>query len=165
MPLFHMGNPQNFVGTFATGHCLFPCKNVVVPSVRLTCAEYESQALARTPEYRIMGDIWNMESFPSGKKFAYEKELNPLIPIIQMSGLVGGGGSSGGPVFNTNQELVGMLVMGADGFEIAIHVSMLKQFLKDAAENSKIGHDDEAGSSKKPKTGSSKKLQRWGHNI
>eukprot|EP00257_Ricinus_communis_P006392 XP_002521650.2 uncharacterized protein LOC8268703 isoform X2 [Ricinus communis] len=62
----------------------------------------------------------------------------------------------GGPVFNSKGEIVGMVALGANGFQIAIHVSLLKHFLKEREENMQSGNiksgvasDDKGGRLKK----------------
>ncbi|KAH9611328.1 hypothetical protein KSS87_005422, partial [Heliosperma pusillum] len=88
-----------------------------------TYLKYDSNALANTPPYRTMGDLWNSKYFYTEAELdrlqrrpkvdrIFEQNLQPLLPIIQSSGLVGGGDTSGAPMFNLHGELVGMLVLG-----------------------------------------------------
>ncbi|XP_015576305.2 probable periplasmic serine endoprotease DegP-like isoform X1 [Ricinus communis] len=158
--LLHVGHPANFVGSFLIGKAAFQCVNdVVLPTGTQICQNYQSTALHNTPRYRVMGDIWNIDDFkkhPSNVSFSFEKSLHPLIPVIQICGLVCGEGCSGGPVFNSKGEIVGMVALGANGFQIAIHVSLLKHFLKEREENMQSGNiksgvasDDKGGRLKK----------------
>lgn len=129
--LLHIGHPNNFVGSFLTGKIAFECKgNIEIPMTNLTCKSYTPSALETTPEYRIMGDIWNMHVFVDPRSFTYEKNLHPFVPVIQMCGFICGEGCSGGPVFNVRGEVVGMVAMSANGYEIAIHVAILRETLR-----------------------------------
>ncbi|GFP92135.1 hypothetical protein PHJA_001357600 [Phtheirospermum japonicum] len=59
----------------------------------------------------------------------------------------------GGPLFNDRGEIVGMVVLGLDGYDIAIHVAMLEHFMKEM-ENTRrdvILDDDKIGCSKRQK--------------
>ncbi|KAL6584613.1 hypothetical protein OROMI_003902 [Orobanche minor] len=63
-----------------------------------------------------------------------QKHLNAHIPIIQCAGFLCRHGCSGGPVFNSHGKVVGMLVGDFDACQIAIHVTMLKDFVKEFVE-------------------------------
>lgn len=61
-----------------------------------------------------------------------QKSLVPSVPIVQCNGINAGPGCSGGPLFNLEGKIVGMLVGRVDGYDIAIHVTALKMFFSDA---------------------------------
>ncbi|XP_015064958.1 uncharacterized protein LOC107010226 isoform X2 [Solanum pennellii] len=161
--LLHIGHPYNFVGSFLTGKIAFECKgNIEIPRTNLTCKSYTPSALETTPEYRIMGDIWNRHVFVDPRSFTYEKNLHPFVPVIQMCGFICGEGCSGGPVFNVRGEVVGMVAMSANGYEIAIHVAILRETLRLFKEQH--SDDDENGKRKaiphpKIQAGDSKKFK------
>lgn len=160
--LLHIGHPNNFVGSFLTGKIAFECKgNIEIPTTNLTCKSYTPTALETTPEYRIMGDIWNRHVFVDPRSFTYEKNLHPFVPVIQMYGFICGEGCSGGPVFNFRGEVVGMVAMSANGYEIAIHVAILRETVRLFKEQHS---DDEDGKRKaipdpKFQAGDSKKFK------
>ncbi|KAH0718290.1 hypothetical protein KY285_014321 [Solanum tuberosum] len=160
--LLHIGHPNNFVGSFLTGKIAFECEgNIEIPTTNLTCKSYTPTALETTPEYRIMGDIWNRHVFVDPRSFTYEKNLHPFVPVIQMYGFVCGEGCSGGPVFNFRGEVVGMVAMSANGYEIAIHVAILRETVRLFKEQHS---DDEDGKRKaipdpKFQAGDSKKFK------
>lgn len=121
------------------GRAAYPCVNTFQPfSYNETCGTYVSTILKTTPCYRIIGHVINQaylrEASELDSKFL--KELHPLIPIIQCANFVCEGGCSGGPVFNTQGKVIGMLVMGLDDCSISIHVTLLKEFVKLAAQDS-----------------------------
>ncbi|OIT06041.1 PREDICTED: uncharacterized protein LOC109207750 [Nicotiana attenuata] len=130
--LLHIGNPDNFVGSFLVGKVAFGCvDDIEIPIGSVTCRTYAPTAMETPPKFRIMGDVWNehvLGNSSVGKSF--EKNLHPCTPIIQMYGLICGEGSSGGPVFNVKGEVVGMVSGSASGYEYAIHVAMLREILK-----------------------------------
>ncbi|XP_043812056.1 uncharacterized protein LOC110613158 [Manihot esculenta] len=135
-------HPYSFVGSFLVGKVAFQCvDDVVLPTGTQTCQTYLSTALQSIPRYRIIGDVWNshvFENFETNVKWTFEKSLHPLVPLIQIYGFVFGESSSGGPVFNTEGEIMGMLSMGSGGFDIAIHVSLLRQVMREKEEHLNI---------------------------
>lgn len=77
--------------------------------------------------------MWNSSYFDVCKppRITILKNLIARIPIIQCAGLLCQDGCSRGPIFNTQGKLVGMMVGETDDGQIAIHVSLLKRFVKD----------------------------------
>lgn len=131
--LFHIGHPHNFVGSFLTGRAAYPCfENVILPNDSSTCEEYTCDPLSLTPRYRIMGHIWNDDVFGKldDEEFEFERNLHPRIPIIQCAGMSCEDGCLGGPVFNDRGKIVGMMVAEVHGYQIAIHVTLLRLFVQ-----------------------------------
>lgn len=56
--------------------------------------------------------------------------------MSKCNGINAGPGCSGGPLFNMEGKIVGMLVGRVDGYDIAIHVAALKMFFTDATKPS-----------------------------
>ncbi|KAL9242996.1 hypothetical protein vseg_016938 [Gypsophila vaccaria] len=134
-----LGHPYHHVGSGMFGRVAYPCpKTASFSTIRAkTCETYKSREWKRTPKYRIMGHFWNEDVIERAENDAvnprdvsFEKRLYAQLPMIQMTGLVGGYGASGGPIFNLKKQIVGMYVMNQDGHEIGIHVSALKMFRK-----------------------------------
>ncbi|XP_050237533.1 uncharacterized protein LOC126687162 [Mercurialis annua] len=132
--VLHIGHSGNFVGSFLVGKVVFPC--VRVPLDNQICRNYICTALDITPRYRIMGHIWNTDVLMKVDQhnYAFEGQLHPQIPVIQIRGLGFTNSCSGGPVFNTKGEIVGMMSMGYMDFEIAIHSSLFQQVLSEIVE-------------------------------
>lgn len=131
-PLLHIGNPCNFGGSYLIGRACFPCvADVSPPRGNETCGRFDSTAMIKTPRYRVMGHVWNSEYFSSHEHstFPFEKSLTPSVPIIQCNGINARPGCSGGPVFNMEGKIVGMLIAGVDDFDIVTHVSALRMYL------------------------------------
>ncbi|VFQ59407.1 unnamed protein product [Cuscuta campestris] len=131
--LFHIGHPHNFIGSFLTGRAAYSCvESVILPSDSCTCAKYACDPLDSTPRYRIMCHIWNDEVFAQfhGKEFQFEKNLHPHVPIIKCAGLSCEDGCLGGPVFNDRGKIVGMMVAQVHGYQISIHVTLLRFFVQ-----------------------------------
>ncbi|KAK1362890.1 hypothetical protein POM88_038451 [Heracleum sosnowskyi] len=134
-PLLHIGHPFDFVGSYLIGRACFSCvENVISPRNSENCGSYDSKACKQTPEYRVMGHMWNRAYFSRNQdlSFSFEKSLVPSVPIVQCNGINARPGSSGGPLFNMEGKVAGMLVGKVDGFDIAIHVAALKMFFTDA---------------------------------
>ncbi|KAF5751204.1 hypothetical protein HS088_TW02G00214 [Tripterygium wilfordii] len=112
------------------GHVSYRCvEDVFIPTDHQTCSQYDSTALTRTLNYRVMGDIWNVNVFrrllAAQVKLEHAKNLHPLVPVIQCSSFVSG---PSGSVFNG--EVVGMMVLVSEGYDIAVHVTLLREFMK-----------------------------------
>lgn len=137
--LLYIGHSRNLVGSYLIGRACFPCiADVIPPKNSETCGEYDPTARKKTPEYRVMGHVWNTEYFTRNRDVSspFEKSLVPTVPIIQCNGFNTGPGCSGGPIFNMKGKVVGMLIAGLDGYDIAIHVAALKMFFSDATKPS-----------------------------
>lgn len=75
-----------------------------------------------TPQYRVLGDIWV-------RGCSSAKEFDPNIPLIQMYNFAYiTHGREGGPLFNAEGYIVGMMMGQYCDYDIAIHVSLLKAF-------------------------------------
>ncbi|KAL8118664.1 uncharacterized protein LOC141661349 [Apium graveolens] len=149
-PLLHIGHIYEFVGSYLIGRACFSCvKDVIPPKNNETCGTYDSKAFKQTPEYRVMGHMWNSAYFTRNERlsFSFEKSLVPTVPIIQCNGINAGPGCSGGPLFDLEGKVAGMLVGSVDGYDIAVHVAALKMFYNDATQPS--GSED---TSKKQRT-------------
>jgi len=134
-----MGHSTGLAWSAFVGRAAYPCVNTFQPfSNNETCGTYVSTILKTTPRYRIMGHVINEAYLQEADKVEYKflQDLHPLIPIIQCANLMCEGGCSGGPVFNTQGKVVGMLVMGIHDCSISIHVALLKEFVKLAAQDS-----------------------------
>ncbi|XP_050237532.1 uncharacterized protein LOC126687161 [Mercurialis annua] len=156
--VLHMGHPGNFVGSLTVGTVVFPCvDNVHVPLDNQKCENYTCTALNITPQYRIMGNIWNSGVWVGAdlEDYVFERQLHPQTPIIQIYGLGFRDGCLGGPVFNIRGEIVGMMSMSHLNFEIAIHGSLLRQVLSEIEEKKEGGDNkqdkSQAGCSKRRK--------------
>lgn len=140
--LYHIGHPHSFVGSCLIGNAAYSCsESAIIPKDSRTCEEFVCDPLSSTSEYRIMGHVFNRDVFakPGRQVDEYEKELHPLVPIIQFSGLCCEDGCSGGPVFNDRKQIVGLLIGRVDGFEIAVHVTLLRFFVQDYLQQQSIG--------------------------
>ncbi|KAK9704862.1 hypothetical protein RND81_07G017800 [Saponaria officinalis] len=128
-----IGHPNDCVGSGVVGQVVYPCTadaNFAYDDFH-TCDTYMCDSMMYTPDYRIMGHFWNYQYLRSVKPPPiFEKNLQANLPVIQCSGLVGGAGSSGAPIFNLRGEIVGMLAMGFGGYEIGLHVTGLKKFIQ-----------------------------------
>jgi hypothetical protein len=130
--LLQVGHSEDLIWSIFVGRAAYPCvKDLVPPGPFKTCVNYQFD-LKKTPSHRIMGHIWNQKYFDAhqSEKFPFEKNLDPSIPIIQCNGFMCRKGCSGGPVFNIQGQVVGMLVGEFDSCQTAIHVSLLKEFMK-----------------------------------
>lgn len=86
-PLLHIGHPYDLVGSYLIGRACFPCvEDVIPPRNSETCGSYDSKVGKQTPEYRVMGHMWNTAYFSKneGLSFPFEKSLVPSLPIVQM---------------------------------------------------------------------------------
>ena len=131
--LVQVGHSHDCVWSIFVGRAAYQCVNNCVEfNCREICAKYVPSSLKTTPDYRIIGHMWNREYFARSKlkKFTFEKNLQPTIPIIQCVRFLGRDSCSGGPVFNVEGQIVGMLIGEADNCQIAIHVNLLKEFIK-----------------------------------
>ncbi|KAG9154646.1 hypothetical protein Leryth_021141 [Lithospermum erythrorhizon] len=130
--LLHVGHSQSLVYSVFVGRAVYPCVNDCLPRRREICASYVCSSLNATPDYRIMGHVFNKDYFREHQSinFPYEKTLYAHIPIIQCAGLYCESICAGGPVFNTQGHIVGMIIGEKDGCEIAIHVALLKEFVR-----------------------------------
>ncbi|KAK9742977.1 hypothetical protein RND81_03G209100 [Saponaria officinalis] len=133
--LYLIGNPAGLVGTFTIGQAAYPCLDSVkfnLDGDQTKCSNYHT-----TPTYRIIGDFWDyghgtffQMTSEEWEQRAFEKNLLACLPVVQCSNLVGGHGASGGPIFNSKKDVVGMLLGSIGGYEIGLHVSALRKFVK-----------------------------------
>lgn len=105
--LIHIRHPGSLVGSFLDGMVAFQCvDDIVFPLDNQKRQTYLSTALQFTSRYRIMGHIFNSEVFQESRanverEKTFEKNLHPLVPLIQIFGLNSSEGCSGGPIFYT----------------------------------------------------------------
>lgn len=127
-PVMTLGNPLNFVGSYLAGNISYGCMHIKKSDRkrRSTCATYDPE---REPlrRYRVLGDVWNKRNINEHSKF--NKLYNPSVPIIQTQGLNVTSGNSGGPLFNLNGEIVGMVHGVCAGNDISIHVIEMIDFM------------------------------------
>lgn len=138
--LLSITNPHEFVGSFGVSSTMFPCvENVLFADPTLrgnSCSRY-SNSIDKTPNYRIMGHIWNRTNLAMSvnagliPKDNYYGKFHPLIPIIQCGDICTKEGCAGDPVFNTRREVVGIIVSNNSTNQVAIHVTLIREFVKE----------------------------------
>ncbi|XP_058738726.1 uncharacterized protein LOC131610717 [Vicia villosa] len=137
-PLFHVGNPGRFLWSFFIGCAGNKCTNdAVAPSrrSRKKCF-FHKPDLNETASHLKLGDFVNKKFFARpnliGENIKEKmKNLNPSVPVIQCCGMGTAEGCSGGPVFNNEGKIVGMMGFNLVEFDIVSHVSMLKAYVYD----------------------------------
>ncbi|KAK9733402.1 hypothetical protein RND81_04G066000 [Saponaria officinalis] len=137
----HVGNSERvFHASYLTGNVAFRCTNdVILPTDDKKCCDYDITASDKTLGYRIFGHIYNRrydwEAKAKDDDDDLTKNMHPLVPIIQINRMQGGRGCSGGPLCDTQGRVVG-LMFRRETYLIAIHVSMLGEFLRRQFHNS-----------------------------
>lgn len=166
-PLCYIGNPFQFVGAVFFGRVSFPCvDNVNLPTTtdETMCMDYHlPECHEKEPKYRILGHIWDSKFCKQKTNMNWLRRLNPLVPIIECNGfslifgfdcgdmfgprkLDGQEGFSGGPLFDGNGHIVGMMVANDGGLQIGIHVTLLKQFLTNVLNSIEAGPSEDVAS-------------------
>jgi len=132
--LFHIGNPNWFVWSFYMGCAGYECNGAVAPSRDNTKqSKRHKPDLNKTKSHLELGDFFNKAFYRQNgdERFKYMEQLNPEVPVIQCCGMGATNGCSGGPVFNDEGKIVGMMGAEISEFNIATHVSMLRAYVND----------------------------------
>lgn len=125
-PLAHLGNPLGHYGTFVVGRARYRCvDDVDMPTGNQTCETYDSSLVSEPQRYRILGHYFDSKVLY--KPGSSSKDRDPMVPVVVVSGLCCGPGSSGGPLFKSDGTIVGMLILDTP---ICVHVSLLRECLR-----------------------------------
>ncbi|GAA0184991.1 hypothetical protein LIER_32279 [Lithospermum erythrorhizon] len=107
---------------------------------------YVFSTLIKTPAYRVIGHYLNRSLIEKSRKkdtplpiMFKDVDIHPLVPVIQSKGFGRGSSASGAPLFNAQGEVIGMHISFTIGYEISVHVSLLKECLRIALRDNPRG--------------------------
>ncbi|KAK1362915.1 hypothetical protein POM88_038476 [Heracleum sosnowskyi] len=119
----HSKTASYFIGRVSS-----PCvDDVILPPLDApaTCRLHNPIGSENRVDYKTMGHIYNVDFYKSLKGSHRQNHhaalCNPLVPILEFSGFTPSERSLGGPILNTQREIVGMVAgFGAESFAIPV---------------------------------------------